>query len=111
MLGRCADLKKITLSLYIEKNQCSWQMYSEHGDSKRILARLDGMTRDLSQSSSKLLGVIRVITVVKDGTPFVELHPEEGTGLGVALAAFGVDGYGNAETDQIALLLLIPRDI
>ena len=67
------------------------------------------------RSSSKLLGIIRIIVVFEDSTPFLELHSKapfvEGADFAMALAPFGVLGYGNAKTDLLALLLWIDRDI
>ncbi len=67
------------------------------------------------QSSLKLLVIIRMIIIIKDGTPLIELHSKapfiEGTGLGMVLAPFGIVRHGNAKTDRLVLLVFIQRSI
>lgn len=61
------------------------------------------------QPSSELLTIVRVIVVFKDGTPSLELLLEvaEPLGLRMTRLPFGVIGHSNAETDLLALLVLI----
>ena len=115
MVDSCADLDNkesppCVSNIPILQSRCDETMRS------RVSSWLDTPAyRDVLRSSSKLLAIIRIFVVFEDSTPILELHSKapfvEGAGFAMALAPLGVIGYGNAETDLLALLLLIHRDI